>query len=220
MLLGWRRYFSVAAFLLLATPLVVGLVRPDSPAAVLKEGRRLAPAPRAPVDAAGWLALPAELDSYLKDHFGLRQVLIRAHTDLTKPMLGLGSDSVLVGRDGRMFYLGEEAVRQSAGLIVRDQRVADTVDLIAAMQGRSRPPRHPLPRRRAAECGDRLSGRSAGLGAEAGQADRIRSLSRGARGEGRHGGRPAAGHGRGAIRGAGLFPPRHALDGARGPHGL
>jgi len=34
-------------------------------------------------------------------------------------MLGFGNDSVLVGRDGRMFYLGENAVRQSAGLLVR-----------------------------------------------------------------------------------------------------
>ena len=40
---------------------------------------------------------------------------------------------MLIGRDGRMFYLGEEAVRQSAGLILRDQRVANSVDLVAAM---------------------------------------------------------------------------------------
>jgi hypothetical protein len=133
MLLGWRRYFALATFLLLATPLVVGLVAPDSPATVLKEGRRLAPAPRLPATGADWLALPAEFDAYLNDHFGLRQAMIRAHKDLTKPMLGLGDDSVLVGRDGRMFYLGEEAVLQSAGLVVRDESVADAVDLIAAM---------------------------------------------------------------------------------------
>src|SRR5271165_4199795 len=111
MLLGWRRYFAVAAFLLIAAPLVVGLVAPDSPAAVLKEGRRLAPAPRIPATGEGWLALPAELDAYLRDHFGLRHALIRAHKDLTKPMLGMGDDSVLIGRDGRMFYLGQEAVQ-------------------------------------------------------------------------------------------------------------
>ena len=129
-----RRYFALFAFLVAATPLGVGLVAPDTPAAVLKEGRRLARAPRLPRTGEDWLALPAELDAYLKDHFGLRQALIRAHTDLTKPMLGFGDDFVLVGRDGRMFYLGEEAVRQSAGLVLRDQRVADTVDLIAAMR--------------------------------------------------------------------------------------
>src|SRR5271166_6848804 len=134
MLVRHRRYFGALAFLLLATPLVVGLLRPDSPASVLKEGRRLAPAPRQPVLAKDWLALPNEIDAYLKDHFGLRQALIRAHKDLTKPILGLGDDSVLVGRDGRMFYLREEAVVQSAGLVLRDQRVTDTVALIKAMQ--------------------------------------------------------------------------------------
>ena len=128
-----RRYFALVAAILVAAPLVVGLVAPDGPAAVLKEGRRLAPAPALPSTGAEWLALPAALDAYLKDHFGLRQTLIRAHKDLTKPMLGTGSDSVLVGRDGRMFYLGEEAVRQSAGLVLRDARVAYSVDLVAAM---------------------------------------------------------------------------------------
>src|SRR5271166_5553678 len=134
MLTSWRRYFALAAFLLLVTPLVVGLLRPDSPAAILKEGRRLAPAPGLPGSGRDWHALPAGLDAYLSDHFGLRQALIRAHKDLTKPMLGMGDDSVLVGRDGRMFYLGEETVRQSAGLVLRDQRVADTVALIKSMR--------------------------------------------------------------------------------------
>ena len=85
MLLRWRRLFAVLTFLLLLTPLVVGLIRPDSPAAVLKEGRFLAPAPQMPWSSAAWLGLPREIDAYLRDHFGLRQVLIRAHKDLTKP---------------------------------------------------------------------------------------------------------------------------------------
>ena len=129
----FRRFFAVLAFVAIAAPLAIGLVWPDSPAAVLKEGRRLANAPALPPNLAGWLALPNALDAYLKDHFGLRQALIGAHRQLTKPMLGIGDASVLVGRDGRMFYLGEETVRQSAGLIVRDRGVADTVALLAAM---------------------------------------------------------------------------------------
>jgi len=136
MLPRWRRYFALAVFPLLAAPLIVGIVRPDSPAAVLKEGRRLAPPPKPPESGAGWLALPGETEAYLNDHFGLRQVMIRAHKDLTKSVLGLGNDSVLVGRDGRMFYLGEEAVRQSAGLVVRDQRVSDTLALLSEVNDR------------------------------------------------------------------------------------
>jgi alginate O-acetyltransferase complex protein AlgJ len=41
---------------------------------------------------------------------------------------------VLIGRDGRMFYLGDDMVRQSAGLILRDQMVSDVVDLLAQMK--------------------------------------------------------------------------------------
>ena len=82
--------------------------------------------------SAAWLTLPGQVDVYLGDRFGLRHALIRAHKDLTKPMLGFGgSDSVLVGRNGHFFYLGEDAVRQSAGLIVRDERVSQTVALLA-----------------------------------------------------------------------------------------
>jgi hypothetical protein len=113
--------------LMVAIPLAAGILRPDSPAAILREGRSLAPAPRAPRSAADWLALPAAVEAYLNDHFGLRQAMIRAHKDLTKSVLGLSSDAVMLGRDGRMFYLGEEAVTQSAGLVVRDQRAAETI---------------------------------------------------------------------------------------------
>ena len=88
---------------------------------------------RLPTTEAGWLALPAALDAYLKDHFGLREKLITAHRELTKPMLGFGNNSVLVGRDGRMVYLGENAVRQSAGLLVRDERVAETAATLQRM---------------------------------------------------------------------------------------
>jgi alginate O-acetyltransferase complex protein AlgJ len=133
MLRRYRRYVALLAFGLLATPFVVGIVKPDSPSAVLTEGRYLALAPKAPSSSGDWLTLPRQVDAYLQDHFGLRQVLIRTHKDITRPLLGLGNDSVLVGRDGRMFYLGEETVRQSAGLLVRDQRVVDTADMLVRM---------------------------------------------------------------------------------------
>jgi alginate O-acetyltransferase complex protein AlgJ len=138
MLHRYRRYVALLAFGLLATPLVVGIVKPDSPAAVLREGRYLAQAPKAPAGGGDWLRLPKQVDAYLQDHFGLRQVLIRTHKDITRPLLGLGNDSVLVGRDGRMFYLGEETVRQSAGLLVRDQRVAEAADMLVRMNEESR----------------------------------------------------------------------------------
>jgi alginate O-acetyltransferase complex protein AlgJ len=129
----YRRYFALLAFGLLLTPLVVGIVKPDGPEAILKEGRYLAALPPAPASSDEWLGLPKETDAYLRDHFGLRQVLIRVHKDITRPLLGMGNDSVLIGRDGRMFYLGEETVRESAGLILRDRRVADQADMVQRM---------------------------------------------------------------------------------------
>jgi hypothetical protein len=128
-----RRYVALLAFGVLATPLIVGIVKPDGSEAILKEGRYLAPAPRPPASGDDWLSLPKETDAYLRDHFGLRQALIRAHKDITRPLLGLGNDSVLIGRDGRMFYLGEETVRQSAGLLVRDERVAEAAAMLVRM---------------------------------------------------------------------------------------
>jgi alginate O-acetyltransferase complex protein AlgJ len=131
MLRRYRRFFAVAAFLVLATPLVAGLVYPDGAASILMEGRTPAPAPRAPVDSADWVRFPKQTDAYLQDHIGLRQALLRAHRELSKPLFG--SYKVLMGRGGRMFFLGNEMVLQSAGLIMRDQAVAQTTDLLARM---------------------------------------------------------------------------------------
>jgi hypothetical protein len=133
MLLRHRRYFALVSFVLLATPLVVGVFRPDSPELILKEGRVLAPAPEAPRSLEALRALPSQVDAYLKDHFGLRQTMIRTHRDLSHPVV-YGNESVLIGRNGRMFYLGREMVRQSAGLVLRDQKVADAADLVAAIR--------------------------------------------------------------------------------------
>lgn len=134
MLLGYRRFFALAAFALIATPLIVGIVLPEGAASVMKEGRRPAPAPRPPESFAAALALPNEIDAYLRDRFGLRRVLIRTHRDLMKPVLARAGGPVLIGRDGRMFYLGDEMVRQSAGLVLRDQKVLDVAGLLGQMK--------------------------------------------------------------------------------------
>jgi len=134
MLFRHRRFFAVLVFLLLATPLVWGMVLPDSPDLVYKEGRRLSPRPGAPTALAGWVALPGEVDAYLRDRFGLRHAMIKLHKDLTHPVLLKVNTAALIGRDGRMFYQGNEMVRQSAGIVLRDQRVAESVDMLVAMR--------------------------------------------------------------------------------------
>ncbi len=133
MLARHRRYFAILAFALLATPLIFGLIRPDSAELILKEGRMLAPAPQAPLSWDALAAFPGRADAFLKDHFGLRQTMIRTHRDLSHPVL-YGNESVLIGRDGRMFFLAKNMVRQSAGLVLRDQKVADAANMLVTMR--------------------------------------------------------------------------------------
>jgi len=134
MLRRYRRYFALLAFGLLAAPLVVGIVQPDSVASILKEGRNPAPAPRPPDSPGDLLSLPKEIDAYLNDRFGLRERMIRLHKDLTHPVLIKVNTAALIGRSGRMFYEGNEMVRQSAGLVLRDARAAQTGHFIAEMR--------------------------------------------------------------------------------------
>jgi hypothetical protein len=110
------------------------MILPDRPELISKEGRRLAEPPATPLALSGWIALPGQLDGYLKDHFGLRHAMIKLHKDLTRPLLLKVNTAALIGRDGRMFYEGNEMVRQSAGLVLRDERVAEAVDLLVAMR--------------------------------------------------------------------------------------
>jgi hypothetical protein len=134
MLRRYRRYFAALSFCLLATPLLWGLASPDKPELVYQEGRRLAPAPDSPADLAELATLPSQVDAYLRDRFGLRHAMIKLHKDLTHPVLLKVNTAALVGRDGRLFYQGNEMVRQSAGIVLRDQRVAEAADLVASMR--------------------------------------------------------------------------------------
>ena len=133
MLRGHRRLFALASFLLLATPLVVGLIKPDNAASILKEGRNPSPAPNAPDSPGDWLTLPKEIDAYLKDHFGLREKMIRLHKDLTKPLFGDSNTIAVIGASGRMYAVPDDMLAQSAGHAFRPQKVAEAVDMIAAM---------------------------------------------------------------------------------------
>jgi alginate O-acetyltransferase complex protein AlgJ len=133
MLRRHRRFFAVAVLLLLATPLVVGLVWPNSAASILKEGRNPAPAPSAPDSPADWLAVPRQVDAYLKDRFGLREKMIRLHKDLTKPLWPGESGITVIGASGRMYALPDDMVAQSAGRTFRPRKVAEAVDMLATM---------------------------------------------------------------------------------------
>jgi alginate O-acetyltransferase complex protein AlgJ len=128
------RYLSVLIFLSLATPLVAGFAMPESAQELLKEKRTPAPAPSLPRSMEDVAAWPKQAEAYLGDRFGLRQQMIRLHANLAKRWLGEGSKLVLVGRHGRLFYLGDDSVQQSAGLVRRDSQVMETADFLAAMR--------------------------------------------------------------------------------------
>jgi alginate O-acetyltransferase complex protein AlgJ len=121
-------------FVLLATPLVAGLLMPENEQEILKETRNRAPATTVPHGLYDLAALPKGVDDYLRDRFGLRKQMIGLYANLTKRLFGEGNQLVLVGRHDRMFYLGEDAVRPSAGVVRRDSRVADSADFLAAMR--------------------------------------------------------------------------------------
>jgi hypothetical protein len=94
----------------------------------------MAPAPDLPRSFKDWLALPGKLDSYLHDHFGLRETLIHAYSIVTHLWMHSGNALVMEARDGRMFFRGDEMVRQSAGLILRVPNVVETADLLAQVR--------------------------------------------------------------------------------------
>jgi len=81
----------------------------------LAENRALAPAPQLGVDRLA--SLPEKFDRYYRDHFGLRNVLIRVH-DLIQ-VRGLKvyhSDQVAVGADDWLFFLGDRVREDLQGL--------------------------------------------------------------------------------------------------------
>ena len=137
-----RRYFAVLAFLLLVTPLAANLVMSHDPENIRKEIRKEAREPAAPPavprNLSALIALPPKVDAYLKDHFGLREKMIRLHRDLVRTVLLAQANNTpaltITGSSGRIYALIDDMVMQSAGLVFREQQVREAADLVAAMR--------------------------------------------------------------------------------------
>jgi hypothetical protein len=131
LLSGYRRRFGLIAFILIATPLVVGVLGRDEAAKVRAEGRNPAAAPSIWSDGVD---LPRRVDAYLKDRFGLRKEMIRLALQVDNLSSNHGNENgrVLIGRDGRMYAEQDEAVRQSAGIVLRDRMVRGTAEYLAS----------------------------------------------------------------------------------------
>jgi len=111
----WGDAAQGAVFLgLLWLPLAVGLWG-GRRGVELAENRALAPAPQLGVDRLA--SLPAKFDRYYRDHFGLRNELIRAHDLIQVRALRVyHSDQVAVGDDDWLFFLGDRVREDLQGL--------------------------------------------------------------------------------------------------------
>ena len=68
------------------------------------EGRDLAPFPAFKTEEGWNLAFFTELDTYVSEHFTVRQSLIRLNGYVKEKLFRTGTDQVIVGRDGFLFY--------------------------------------------------------------------------------------------------------------------
>jgi alginate O-acetyltransferase complex protein AlgJ len=139
MLYCYHRFWAPLAALLLAVPLTFTVVAPTQPNLSADELRASVPTPSFPRTLAGVMDLPPQIDAWLGDHFGLRGTFINTYALLTQFVLSSGNSSVLIARDGWMFlrlvdYINVDSVKQSAGLVRRDQQVIQTADMLAGMK--------------------------------------------------------------------------------------
>jgi hypothetical protein len=96
----WKRLIGASLAVLAAAFIAPRFVRaPD-----IAENRELAPAPAMPQDLEGWRRLRPALDAYIADHFPPRAQLIGALNALRLKFGVSGTDRVVVGRDGWLFY--------------------------------------------------------------------------------------------------------------------
>ena len=106
MLTPARRYLAVIVALLLTVP-SVGMLLVPAQTQSAAERRALAPAPTwPPRGLAGWLALPRSTDLYVRDHFALRESLIRAALRLRQDVglnLGGAAPQVVQGKSDWLF---------------------------------------------------------------------------------------------------------------------
>lgn len=127
----WKRLIGASLAVLAAAFVLPRVVRaPD-----IAENRMLAPPPAMPESLDDWRRLRPALDAYVADHFPPRAQLIGL-LNAARLKLGVsGSDRVVVGRDGWLFFdngthLG--AVRGDPPMTARD-----THDWLTALAGRS-----------------------------------------------------------------------------------
>ena len=59
--------------------------------------------------------------------------MIHVHSQIADRWLGGGTQQAVAGLDGWLFFRGQDALTQSAGLVLREDQVVDTADTIARL---------------------------------------------------------------------------------------
>ncbi len=96
------------------------------------EGRELAPFPSVLTEGKPNLAFFTELDTYITEHFTARQSLIRLNGCLKETLFRTGTDQVIVGRDGFLFY-AETAPDFTGESLLSQQEIDEIADAVAAL---------------------------------------------------------------------------------------
>lgn len=113
-------FLTVGLFLLaIAAPSIDEFVRPDSARSPEKpELRKPAAKPESPKTLNEFLAYTQAYEAWYKDHFGLRDLLLRWNS-IVKLFVFRSSPSteVFLGRDGWMFYTGEKSQENHRGAL-------------------------------------------------------------------------------------------------------
>lgn len=82
----------------------------------LVENRKPAPLPKWPANRAEWWHIPQGLESYWNDAFGFRAWLVRGNAILGAPFGVAANPSVVIARDGWLFYSAEYTLDQFRGI--------------------------------------------------------------------------------------------------------
>ena len=137
MLARYRRYWFAVALVVLTVPMCVQAIQPRAMKS-FAEGRLLAEPPRWPRSYHDLAPAAAQLRSFLDDHFGLRDVLIKANALMRYSLHSTDSPWVTIGRHGWLFFTGDSDIEQSAGLLIRKAAIERFADFAAALYAEMR----------------------------------------------------------------------------------
>jgi hypothetical protein len=127
---SYRVLTVILAMTLLSIPAIFACIGVANNSPLPSRDEQLAAVPAFPRRLDDWGRLPAQIERYLNDHFGLRRQMITAWAVIVHRWLQNGNSAVQIGYDDWMFFRTEDTVGQSAGYLMRHSEVIETADTI------------------------------------------------------------------------------------------